>query len=129
MTKVHFFRDHYIGGLFGNPTHSNHKGTHGADPRFCRACVSVVVAVIDVDIRLHTVAIGIAYRHDDDQFNGRLARRIALGRAEKNLANGDTYPKIQVDAMIDYCYINSTERTDYTQKNRWREWLAGKDFK
>jgi hypothetical protein len=123
-TKVHFFRDYHVSTVdLTRLYHADANGTHGADPRKCRACVNVAVAVVYDETQPEFVSVGVAYRNPKDQFNRKIARNIAVGRAMKNFNTPKWVNRASLDEMIQKSYNEPTSTTCDYQKDRWVEWL------
>lgn len=95
--RVHYFRadSNEISG------HNKNKGVHGKDPRYCKACVSVIVAVIEDGTSCY---VGVAMRNPMDHFNRKIGRAIATGRAKKHQEQGVKCDLFHIKEMIEESY-------------------------
>lgn len=117
--RVHHFRPGYRVGAYNDVFHNGELGCHGKDPKYCRACVTVVIAVLDHSDG--TCSLGAAFRNPADQFNRKLARRIAVGRL---MVGGEDirYKTVDVWAMIDRSYNEKMYR--YQLKKFWQDFMV-----
>jgi hypothetical protein len=118
--KVHFFRDYvkFMGDLY----HAAEIGCHGKDPRRCRACVSVAVAVVYSDSDPTNVSVGIAYRNPKDQFNRKMGRLISTNRAIKNFNEGLIINRDELEEFIRFSYDQGPKLPD-GHSSRWHYFM------
>ena len=100
--RVHYFRGAGIKNFkTGADSHNSNAGVHGKDLRYCKACVSVIVAVIEDGTSCY---VGVAMRNPMDHFNRKIGRAIATGRAKKHQEQGHACDLFNVKELIDESY-------------------------